>query len=162
MDFLKKRTPETAMPFPLKRILNHPKLEQYYPELTNNLKVKFYEGPKEHGGFIKSSHTGLHTININYAFEGGVGVSTELNVRRLLLHGTPNGIQGENYSILSTASKELRTNDHRENESDTEKGQVGGENQKVLLVDLKRARNRGRAVDLYKVERLRIDHYTSL
>ena len=156
------------MPFPLKRILNHPKLEQYYPELTNNLKVKFHEGSKEHGGFIKSSHTGLHTININYAFEGGVGVSTELNVRRLLLHGTPNGIQGENYSILSTASKEFRSIRIRKNygetkeEGEKDRSRVDRENQKVLLVDLKRARNRGRAVDLYKVERLRIDHYTNL
>ena len=150
------------MPFPLKRILNHPKLEKYYPELTNNLKVKFYEGTKEHGGFIKSGHTGLHTININYAFEGGVGVSTELNVRRLLLHGTPNGIQGENYSILSTASRGYRPRNQRQRDRVANGTQVDRENQKVLLEDLKRARNRGRAVDLYKVERLRIDHYTSL
>ncbi len=95
----KGKSISTAKAYPLKGILEHPEFEQYYPDLANKIKVKFYESQdKNEGGSIQNHSDGTYTIRTNAKFQEENG-SVRAAAMETLRHEIQHVIQGLERSI---------------------------------------------------------------
>ena len=93
----KGKSVSTAKAYPLKGILEHPEFEQYYPDLANKIKVKFYESQDENeGGSIQNHSDGTYTIRINKDFQEA---NNWKHIHLTLSHEIQHVIQGLERSI---------------------------------------------------------------
>ena len=100
--FGKGKSVSTAKAYPLKGILEHPEFEQYYPDLTNKIKVEFYESQnKNKGGSIQNHSDGTYTNRINEKFR-----EKDSDRLFLLTHETQHVIQGKDRGFRSFPKKD--------------------------------------------------------
>jgi hypothetical protein len=92
----KGKTVDTAKSHSLKGILKHPEFEQYYPDLADKIKVKFYEGPSYQGGSTENHSDGTYTIRVNKDFREA---NNWKQVPLTLSHETQHVIQGLERSV---------------------------------------------------------------
>ena len=98
----KGKSVSTAKAYPLKGILEHPEPEQYYPDLANKIKVKFYESQDENeGGSIQNHSDGTYTTRINEKFR-----EKDSDRLFLLTHETQHVIQGKDRGFRSFPKKD--------------------------------------------------------
>ena len=91
-----------ATVLPLKRVLIYEGLEQYYPDLANKIKVKFYESQNENEGASVQNHSdGTYTIRINKDFR-----ETDSDRLFLLTHEIQHVIQGKDRGFRSFPKKD--------------------------------------------------------
>ena len=96
----KGKSVSTAKAYPLKGILEHPEFEQYYPDLANKIKVKFYESQDENeGGSIQNHSDGTYTNRINEKFRENYSSQREDSQKLTLAHEIQHVIQGLERSI---------------------------------------------------------------
>ena len=91
----KGKSVSTAKAYPLKDILEHPEFEQYYPDLVNKIKVKFYESQnKNEGADVQNHLDGTYTIRFNEKFRENHSSQREDSQKRTLAHEIQHVIQG--------------------------------------------------------------------
>ena len=97
-----------ATVLPLKRVLIYEGLEQYYPDLANKIKVKFYESQnKNEGGSIQNHSDGTYTIRIKEKFRENHSSQREDSQKRTLAHEIQHVIQGLERSIKGSRNGDV-------------------------------------------------------
>ena len=104
----KGKTVDTAKAYPLKGLLSHPEFEQYYPDLADKIKVKFYESQdKNDGGTTENHSDGSYTIRVNKDFrEANNWKQVPLTLSHEIQHviqGLERSVKGNRFADLGGA-----------------------------------------------------------